>query len=1385
MDLPRRTRRERGLLLLTTLGLAAWGLGSRWDELGDIRAQEGQRLAMQVHAVEQNLGQQLQGMQAALRGLRSDLSGRDGGDDLERTSQHISQRISQRMEALCAAIAGVRSMEMVDAQGVVRAAGGARTPRAQATAGPWLAAVRARPDPAVLFVSAPFGTAGSELSINLSVALTGPQGEFRGAIAATLDPAYFNTLLGSVLYASDMRATIVHADGGVLVINPADAQRMSQSVAGPGSLFSRHLASGRAATLQTGVTALSGDERMVAQRTLQPPYLAMDKALVLGVSRNVKAMLAPWQRQTELEAGLYIAVTVAAWAALLGMQRRRSERERAAAERQAREAADAERLRLALHGGDLALWDVHLPTLQATINERWSSMLGYALHEVTPQNTHWESLLHPEDQGRVLALQQAHLEGLSPQFEATYRLRHKEGHWIWVLDRGRVVERGADGTPLRMVGTHMDVTAQVQAEETLRRSEQNLAITLQSIGDAVIATDAQGRITRVNDAARRLTQWADDSAIGQPLGAVFRIFNADTREPELDPVARVLASGNTVGLANGTLLVARDGTEFQIADSAAPIRTPEGEIAGVVLVFSDVTEQYQMVQALRRSEHKSRALLDALSSGVVVHAADTQIVEANPAACRMLGLSLDQLRGKLAIDPAWAFLEEDGSAMPVSRFPANQVLALGEPLRNLVVGLRRSEMPHTTWVLCNAFGLHDGAGAVQQVVVTFSDFSERKLAEEALQRSAARLRQASRLARLGGWQLDLASGQLWLSPETIDLLEADAQTALTLETALPLVAPQHRGPLQQALQGGVTFDLELDANTLRGRPLHLRVLGEPVPDSQGRAVAMQGAMQDVTESRREQQQLRLLEAAVARLNDVVLITEAEPLDEPGPRIVFANPAFERLTGWRREEVLGRSARMLQSSQTDPAELLRIRSALQRHEAVGAELLNVGRNGLAYWVEVQVVPLVNAQGRMTHLVAVQRDITERRRSEDERRVLERQLREAQKMESIGTLAGGIAHDFNNILAAILGNVALASQDLHAGHAALDSLDQIRRASLRARSLVQQILTFSRRQPQELVGQPLQPVLEETLSLLRATLPAGVQLDTVLASEALAVEADATQLQQVVMNLCTNAWHALPGGRGRIEVGLAALDAEAALRLDAGLAGRERPAGPCAHLWVRDNGSGMEAALVERIFDPFFTTKPVGQGTGLGLSVVHGIVRGHRGSITVDSTPGVGTTFHVMLPLVSAAPALAGLPLGAASVSASLSLSASAPGVGQTVLYVDDDEVMGLMVQRLLERAGYAVTVCLSPEQALAWVQAQPQAFNVVVSDFNMPQMSGAQLAAQLLRLRPGLPIIISSGFITDDLRIEALRLGVRALLKKEQTLEGLVDLVQQVLSQPGS
>ncbi|MCX7143408.1 MAG: PAS domain-containing protein [Proteobacteria bacterium] len=399
-----------------------------------------------------------------------------------------------------------------------------------------------------------------------------------------------------------------------------------------------------------------------------------------------------------------------------------------------------------------------------------------------------------------------------------------------------------------------------------------------------------------------------------------------------------------------------------------------------------------------------------------------------------------------------------------------------------------------------------------------------------------------------------------------------------------------------------------------------------------------------------------------------------------------------------------------------------------------------------------------------------DITDRVAAEAERSLLEEQLSNAQRIEAIGTLAAGIAHDFNNIIGTISGNTALARQDVGSGHKALESLDEIHKASQRARHLVQQILTFSRKQPQHLVSQPLRPLVEEAVRLLRSTLPAGVDFVATIADAPAHVLADSTQVQQLILNLCTNAWHALHERSGRIEVGLdeVMLD-EAAARALPGL----KP-GPHLRLRVSDNGRGMDAATQKRIFEPFFTTKPVGQGTGLGLAAVHGIVNVHKGAIAMKSAPGRGATFLVYFPVAAdfdgpdeAVPAVFDI----------------LRGKGQHVLYVDDDESLVFLVMRMLNRLGYRTSGFQDARLALDAVRANPGSFDLAVTDFNMPGLSGLDVAMELARVRPDLPVVITSGYITDALRVDANKAGVRALVDKPSTVDELCQVIQQVLNAP--
>jgi len=385
---------------------------------------------------------------------------------------------------------------------------------------------------------------------------------------------------------------------------------------------------------------------------------------------------------------------------------------------------------------------------------------------------------------------------------------------------------------------------------------------------------------------------------------------------------------------------------------------------------------------------------------------------------------------------------------------------------------------------------------------------------------------------------------------------------------------------------------------------------------------------------------------------------------------------------------------------------------------------------------------------------------------ERQQLEEQLRQSQKMEAIGQLAGGIAHDFNNILAAISGNTELALEDTASDHPAREFLEEIRNSSARAKRLVQQILAFSRRQPLDRRVISLEPIIEESTDLLRASLPASVGLDMEVDAGVPPVLADATQMHQVLVNLCTNAWHALEGQSGRIVVRLksVALTADSVKPL-VGL----RP-GNFVYLSVSDTGIGMDAATRARIFEPFFTTKEPGKGTGLGLSVVHGIVQGHDGAIVVRSQPGEGTVFEIYFPAATAIEETAPAPAPALR------------GQGQHILFLDDEAPLVTLAQRLLERRGYRFSGFTRASEALRAFAEKPDEFQLVITDLSMPGASGLHFASDILKLRPDVPVVLCSGHVTEELREHARRAGIREVLYKPNTVDEFGETIHRLASE---
>ena len=490
---------------------------------------------------------------------------------------------------------------------------------------------------------------------------------------------------------------------------------------------------------------------------------------------------------------------------------------------------------------------------------------------------------------------------------------------------------------------------------------------------------------------------------------------------------------------------------------------------------------------------------------------------------------------------------------------------------------------------------------------------------------------------------------------------------------------------------------------------------------------------------------RRCKALIENSTEAVIVMDASHI------IRYASPAVTAIEGRTPDELVGTEG----TDFIHPDDVPALRELYQRVlDNPGEHLTHAARrrhrDGHWVWLEGTATNLVHDPA-VRGIVINYRDVTERRRHQEA-------LMRSQKMEALGTLAGGIAHDFNNLLLAITGNASLATADLPADHPAQSSLSEITKASRRATDLVGRILAFSRQQEPKREVLALPAVIQDALQLLRATLPAMISIDASFSPETPSAHVDGSQIHQVIMNLVTNAAHAIGANSGAIKISTDAADVGADFARSLGLT-----PGRHAHIVISDTGCGMSKATLARIFDPFFTTKPAGQGTGLGLSVVHGIVKAHRGAISVYSEPGKGSVFHVYLPADAS---------GDAQPKTTVARPVAARGSGQRVLYIDDDTAIVFLTARILERLGYKVTGCDNPLQGVDMFREAPNSFDVVVTDLSMPQMSGFDVARALQAIRLDIPILMTSGYVRGEDRERASAAGIRDVILKPDTVDEL-------------
>jgi PAS domain S-box-containing protein len=518
---------------------------------------------------------------------------------------------------------------------------------------------------------------------------------------------------------------------------------------------------------------------------------------------------------------------------------------------------------------------------------------------------------------------------------------------------------------------------------------------------------------------------------------------------------------------------------------------------------------------------------------------------------------------------------------------------------------------------------------------------------------------------------------------------------------------------------------------------------------------------DITARKKAEETLRLvaeeeklrLAAAVEQASESVVMAGLDGL------IMYVNAAFEGINGRRKEQSLGKS--YFEFLTNEPQETA-IRDAFRRGGQWTGRLTRRVGEGDRRELDVAISPVRDQTGRILSFLVVERDITREVK-------LQQHLRQAQKAEALGTLAGGIAHDFNNVLSTIAVNSELALMELEGNARSQSPLPLVLQAVQRGKELVQQIITFSRRREHERKPMKISPVLKETLKLLRSSLPPTIEIQEDIMMHADTVLADPSQIHQILVNLCNNAAYAMREEGGKLSVRMTATDVDAAM---SALYPDLKP-GPYVRLTVGDSGAGMSPEVMDRMFDPFFTTKRPGEGSGLGLSVVQGIVKSYGGTITAYSKVGQGSTFSVFLPRIEGEPQPKRVP------------PEKITGGKERILVVEDEEAQLESYRNALQKLGYEVVARTSSAAALADFRSDPDAFDLVITDQAMPQMTGARLAEEMLRIRPSLPIVLCTGFSEVVNGEAAGRIGIREFLMKPFSIGEVAGAVRRALGEEKS
>ncbi len=1011
-----------------------------------------------------------------------------------------------------------------------------------------------------------------------------------------------------------------------------------------------------------------------------------------------------------------------------------------------------ERLELALQGADLGLWDWYVQQGRAVANQRSAEMIGYSLDEIDQSFGFWESLLHPDDKRRALEKVFNHLSSFTVSYEEEYRVRHKSGAWKWILARGKITERDQDGKPLRMTGTYLDITDRKSSEMRVAEANELREKILAASPVGIEVFKANGQCVLVNDAMGRAIGGTKEQLFAQN----FRHMATWEAVGLLDDADQVLSTG--VDKQREIHVVSTLGKEVWAETRLT--RFNSGGEPHLLLVVNDVSESRKAEAALRFEREQLLSIFGSINEVILVIDPRTyEILYANKFTENLFGT--DIIGGN-------CYEKLNGFDSPCEHCANDRLMELqGQPYQweyhNPV--LKRDFLATDRMIRWP-----DGRDVKFQLAI---DITEAKQADQALRESEEKYRAVFDNAGIAITVVDRDSRKLTqANPALVKMLGYSGEELRQL-THLDITHPEDREITKQhvdrVMEGALdSFDLEKryikkDGSIIWG---HLSV--STIRDAEGNPGAAVGMIADIAERKKAEDAVRkseemlelTLQAADVGLWDWNLKTGWAVWNERATRMLGHLPGEVQpnLRAWK--------------SLVHPEDWPHVSEVLNSHLAGRLPLLEVEyrlrcKSGAWKWIlgRGKVVEY-DEHGKPSRMIGTNLDITERKCAELEKADLREQLIQSQKMESIGTLAGGIAHDFNNLLTVILGFSELIISEKEKGDQEYEDLTKVIHAARTAGDMVQQILAFSRKTETKLRPINLNKEVGQLKKMLSRLIPKTIVVEISLDSGLPTVNADPAQIEQILMNLTVNSRDSMPnGGRLLIKTQTVMLD-EKYCRLHL-----EASQGRHALLVVTDTGVGIDRTTMDRIFEPFYTTKKPGQGTGLGLAMVYGIVKSHGGHIICESELGSGTTFKIYLPAHQAE--------GEADVTVSSQFSALGAG---TILLVDDEEFVRALGQRILEKAGYTVITATNGQEAVELYKDKGNHISLVILDLIMPVMDGNQCITEILRLDPRARVLIASGYSPDGIVRETLEGGAKGFVRKPYNVKQLLKTVRDALKE---